>query len=192
MTRVIAGSAGGRRLSVPAGRDTRPTSDRAREGLFGTVRALHGPLAGASLLDLYAGSGAVGLEALSRGAARVHLVEADPRALRVIRANVAALGLPGAEVIAGRVEAVLARGPAGGPFDVVFADPPYALPGEAVSAMLTTLADAGWLVPDALLAIERSTRSGPIQWPEGYAGDRSRRYGEATFWYGLATGEQQA
>jgi 16S rRNA (guanine966-N2)-methyltransferase len=192
MTRVIAGSAGGRRLSVPAGRDTRPTSDRAREGLFGTVRALHGPLAGASLLDLYAGSGAVGLEALSRGAARVHLVEADPRALRAIRANVAALGLPGAEVIAGRVEAVLARGPAGGPFDVVFADPPYALPGEAVSAMLTTLADAGWLVPDALLAIERSTRSGPIQWPEGYAGDRSRRYGEATFWYGLATGEQQA
>jgi 16S rRNA (guanine966-N2)-methyltransferase len=192
MTRVIAGSAGGRRLSVPAGRDTRPTSDRAREGLFGTVQALHGPLAGASLLDLYAGSGAVGLEALSRGAARVALVEADPRALRVIRANVAALGLPGAEVIAGRVEAVLARGPAGGPFDVVFADPPYALPGEAVTAMLTTLADAGWLVPDALLAIERSTRSGPIEWPEGYTGDRSRRYGEATFWYGLATGEQQA
>jgi 16S rRNA (guanine966-N2)-methyltransferase len=192
MTRVIAGSAGGRRLSVPVGRDTRPTSDRAREGLFGTVQALHGPLAGASLLDLYAGSGAVGLEALSRGAARVHLVEADQRALRVIRANVAALGLPGAEVIAGLVEAVLARGPAGGPFDVVFADPPYALPGEAVTAMLTALADAGWLVPDALLAIERSTRSGPIEWPEGYTGDRSRRYGEATFWYGLATGEQQA
>jgi 16S rRNA (guanine966-N2)-methyltransferase len=192
MTRVIAGTAGGRRLSVPAGRDTRPTSDRAREGLFGTVLAAHGPLAGASLLDLYAGSGAVGLEALSRGAARVHLVEADPRALRAIRANVAALGLPGARVVPGRVDSVLARGPDGGPFDVVFADPPYALPGEAITTMLATLRAAGWLVPGALLAIERSTRSGPILWPEGYTGDRSRRYGEATFWYGLATGAQQA
>ena len=192
MTRVIAGTAGGRRLSVPAGRDTRPTSDRAREGLFGTVQAIHGPLAGASLLDLYAGSGAVGLEALSRGAARVHLVEADPRAVRVIKANVAALGLDGARVVPGRVDSVLARGPDGGPFDVVFADPPYALPGEEVSAMLTTLASAGWLVPGALVAVERSTRSEPVQWPEGYTGDRSRRYGEATFWYGLATGEQQA
>lgn len=189
---MIAGTAGGRRLSVPAGRDTRPTSDRAREGLFGTVQAVHGPLAGASLLDLYAGSGAVGLEALSRGAVRVHLVEADPRALRVIRANVAALGLPGARVIPGRVDSVLARGPADGPFDVVFADPPYALPGEAVTAMLSTLARARWLAPGALVAVERSTRSGPVQWPDDYTGDRSRRYGEATFWYGLATGAQQA
>ena len=192
MTRVIAGTAGGRRLSVPAGRDTRPTSDRAREGLFATVLALYGPLAGASVLDLYAGSGALGLEALSRGAARARLVEADPRAARVIRANVEALGLPGAEVVTGRVEAVLARGPDGPPFGVVVADPPYALAGEAVAAMLTALAAGGWLAPGALLAVERSTRSGPVQWPEGYTADRSRRYGEATFWYGLATGELQA
>ncbi|HEX4062268.1 MAG TPA: 16S rRNA (guanine(966)-N(2))-methyltransferase RsmD [Streptosporangiaceae bacterium] len=192
MTRVIAGTAGGRRLSVPTGRDTRPTSDRAREGLFATVLALHGPLDGASVLDLYAGSGALGLEALSRGAARARLVEADPRAVRVIRANVAALGLPGAEVLAGRVEAVLAGGPDGPPFGVVLADPPYAQAGEAVTATLTTLATGGWLVPGALLAIERSTRSGPVQWPEGYTADRSRRYGEATFWYGLATGALQA
>jgi 16S rRNA (guanine966-N2)-methyltransferase len=195
MTRVIAGIAGGRRLSVPAGRDTRPTSDRAREGLFATVQAIRGPLTGASVLDLYAGSGAVGLEALSRGAARALLAEADPRAVRVIRANIAALGLAGACVVAGRVERVLARGPAGeraggagGRFDLAFADPPYAMPGEAVSAMLTALTTAGWLVPGALVAVERSTRSGPVQWPEGYAGDRSRRYGEATLWYGLATG----
>jgi 16S rRNA (guanine966-N2)-methyltransferase len=192
MTRVIAGTAGGRRLSVPAGRDTRPTSDRAREGLFGTVQAVHGPLAGASLLDLYAGSGAVGLEALSRGAARVHLVEADPRALRVIRANVAALALPGARVVPGRVDSVLARGPDGEPFDVVFADPPYALPGDAVTAMLATLARVGWLVPGALVAVERSTRSGAVDWPEGYTADRARKYGEGTFWYGLATGALQA
>lgn len=194
MTRVIAGTAGGRRLSVPAGRDTRPTSDRAREGLFGTVQAIHGPLAGASLLDLYAGSGAVGLEALSRGAARVALVDSDPRALRVIRANVAALALPGAQVVPGRVETVLGRGPVGlgGPFGVVFADPPYALPGEAVTAMLTVLAGQGWLDPGALVAVERSTRSGPVDWPPGYTVDRARKYGEGTFWYGLATGAQQA
>lgn len=208
MTRVIAGTAGGRRLAVPAGRDTRPTSDRAREGLFATVQAIRGPLAGASVLDLYAGSGAVGLEALSRGAARVCLVEADPRAVRVIRANIAALGLPGARVVPGRVAPLLARGPAalpaaaggqarpapgtGGRFGVVFADPPYALPGEDVTAVLATLAGAGWLARGALAVVERSTRSGPVHWPEGYTADRSRRYGEATFWYGLATGAQQA
>lgn len=196
MTRVIAGTAGGRRLSVPAGRDTRPTSDRAREGLFATVQAIRGPLTGASVLDLYAGSGAVGLEALSRGAARALLAEADPRAVRVIRANIAALGLAGACVAADRVERVLARGPAGeraggadgGRFDLAFADPPYAMPGEAVSAMLTTLITAGWLAPGALAVVERSTRSGPVRWPDGYVEDRSRRYGEATLWYGLATG----
>src|ERR1700730_1283254 len=112
MTRVIAGTAGRRPLSAPAGRDTRPTSDRAREGLFATVQAIRGPLAGASVLDLYAGSGAVGLEALSRGAARALLAESDPRAVRVIRANIAALGLAGASVTADRVERMLDRGPA--------------------------------------------------------------------------------
>jgi 16S rRNA (guanine966-N2)-methyltransferase len=196
VARVIAGEAGGRRLAVPDGRDTRPTSDRAREGLFATVQAVRGPLTGASVLDLYAGSGAVGLEALSRGADRALLAEADPRAIRVIRANIAALGLAGAHVAADRVERVLARGPAveraggadGSRFDLAFADPPYAMPGEAVSTMLTALITAGWLVPGALVVVERSTRSGPVRWPEGYAGDRSRRYGEATLWYGLATG----
>jgi 16S rRNA (guanine966-N2)-methyltransferase len=193
MTRVIAGTAGGRRLSVPAGRDTRPTSDRAREGLFGTIQAIHGPLAGASVLDLYAGSGAVGLEALSRGAARALLVEADPRAVRVIRANVEAVGLPGATVAADRVERVLPAGPpGGGRFDVVFADPPYAMPGEAVTAVLAILAGQHWLDRDALVVVERSTRSGPVDWPGAYAQDRSRRYGEATLWYGLATGARPA
>jgi 16S rRNA (guanine966-N2)-methyltransferase len=195
MTRVIAGTAGGRRLSVPAGRDTRPTSDRAREGLFATVQAIRGPLTGAAVLDLYAGSGAVGLEALSRGAARALLAEADPRAVRAIRANIAALGLAGATVAADRVERVLARGPAGQPgqpadarFDVAFADPPYATPGEEVTAMLAGLLETGWLAPGALVVVERSTRSGPVRWPEGYTPDRARRYGEATLWYGLAAG----
>jgi len=198
VARVIAGEAGGRRLAVPGGRETRPTSDRAREGLFATISSIAGSLAGARVLDLYAGSGAVGLEALSRGAGHVLLVEAGARAGRVIRANIATLGLSGAEVIVDRVERVLVRGPGGpdgpdGPdgdarYDVVFADPPYALDGEEVSAMLTALADRAWLAPGALVIVERATRSGPVRWPAGYVQDRARRYGEATFWYGLATG----
>jgi 16S rRNA (guanine966-N2)-methyltransferase len=187
VARVIAGEAGGRRLAVPAGRETRPTSDRAREGLFATIAALAGPLTGARVLDLYAGSGAVGLEALSRGAAHVLLVESGARASRVIRENVKALGLPGAEVVTDRVERVLARGPAGGPYDIAFADPPYALPGEEVSRMLEDLTGRAWMAPGALVIVERATRSGPVTWPDGIAADRARRYGEATLWYGLTS-----
>ncbi len=191
---MIAGEAGGRRLAVPDGRDTRPTSDRAREGLFATISSIVGPLAGARVLDLYAGSGAVGLEALSRGAEHVLLVEHGARAARFIRANVEAIGLPGAVVIADRVERVLARGPAPaggqdgtaeGPYDVVFADPPYGLADAGVTQVLSLLAKQGWLLPGALVIVERATRSGPLSWPDGFAPDRARRYGEATFWYGL-------
>ena len=135
MTRIIAGQAGGRRLATAPGRATRPTSDRTREGLFGTVLAVRGSLDGASVADLYAGSGAVGLEALSRGAAEVLLIESDPRAAAVIRTNIAALGLAGAVLTTGSVERVLALGPGGArPRDFVFADPPYALAGERAGA----------------------------------------------------------
>ena len=169
---------------------TRPTSDRAREGLFATVTAIRGPLHGASVLDLFAGSGAVGLEALSRGAARVVFVESDPRAARVIRANMAATALPGGELVCDRVERFLRRGPGAGPaVDLAVADPPYAASGDEVAAVLTALAGGGWLAPGALVAVERATRSGPVLWPPGYIPDRSRRYGEATFWYGLAAAE---
>jgi 16S rRNA (guanine966-N2)-methyltransferase len=210
VARVIAGEAGGRRLAVPGGRDTRPTSDRAREGLFATIASMLGSLDGARVLDLYAGSGAVGLEALSRGAEHVLLVEHGARAARVIRENIEAIGLPGAVLAADRVERVLARGPApagaqdapagaqddtagaqddtvGGRYDVVFADPPYALADAAVSQVLSLLAGQGWLAPGALVIVERATRSGPVSWPDGFVPDRARRYGEATFWYGLAS-----
>jgi 16S rRNA (guanine966-N2)-methyltransferase len=187
VARVIAGEAGGRRLAVPDGRDTRPTSDRAREGLFATIASMLGSLDGARVLDLYAGSGAVGLEALSRGAEHVLLVEYGARAARVIRENIEAIGLPGAVLAADRVERVLARGPRGGRYDMVFADPPYAMPSEDVAAMLGALAGQGWLAPGALVIVERATRSGPVSWPEGFVPDRARRYGEATFWYGLAS-----
>ncbi|MEV5575999.1 16S rRNA (guanine(966)-N(2))-methyltransferase RsmD [Spirillospora sp. NPDC052269] len=187
MSRVIAGSAGGRRLAVPAGRDTRPTSDRAREGLFSTVQALLGPLDGLRVADLFAGSGAVGLEALSRGAAHALLVESHPRAVKVVRQNVESLGLPGAQVVADKVERVVKR-PPDGPYDLVFADPPYALADEAVTELLESLRDNGWLAEDALIAFERSVRSPALSWPTGYMPERDRRYGEAVFWYGRATG----
>ena len=192
MTRIIAGLAGGRRLAVPAGRSTRPTSDRTREGLFSTVAAIRGGLDGAAVLDLFAGSGAVGLEALSRGAADVLVVESDPRAARVIRANIAAVGLPGARLAADRVERVLARDPGGPARDFVFADPPYACPDEELQRMLAGLLQPGWLAAGALVAVERGTRSGPLSWPPGYVSDRCRRYGDATLWYGLAAGTGSA
>ncbi|HWG65214.1 MAG TPA: 16S rRNA (guanine(966)-N(2))-methyltransferase RsmD [Streptosporangiaceae bacterium] len=187
MTRVISGLARGRRLAVPPGGSTRPTSDRAREGLFGTLLALRGDMEGARVLDLYAGSGAVGLEALSRGAGHVLLVEADARAARVIGANIEAVGLAGAELAVDRVERVLARGPGPGPrFDLVVADPPYEMDDAQVERMLTALTAGCWLEPGAVVAVERATRSGPMAWPPGFSPDRSRRYGEATFWYGRA------
>jgi len=195
MTRIIAGQAGGRRLATPAGRSTRPTSDRTREGLFGTVTAIRGGLDDAAVLDLYAGSGAVGLEALSRGAADVLLVESDPRAARVIRENIAAVGLAGARLVTDRVERVLARGAAGagGPArDFVFADPPYATDDDELAQVLDGLLQPGWLAPGALIAVERGTRSGPLSWPPGYVSDRCRRYGDATLWYGLAAGTGSA
>jgi 16S rRNA (guanine966-N2)-methyltransferase len=172
---------------VPTGRDTRPTSDRAREGLFATVHSLLGDLDGLRAADLYAGSGAVGLEALSRGAAHVLLVESSPRAAKVIRANVEALGLPGAEVVADRVERVVRQAPPE-PYDLVFADPPYALGDEAVAALLDALRDNGWLSDGALVAVERATRGEPVAWPAGYTESRARRYGEGTLWYGHAAG----
>ncbi|MGW1894293.1 16S rRNA (guanine(966)-N(2))-methyltransferase RsmD [Streptomyces sp. NPDC002004] len=186
MTRVIAGQAGGRRLAVPPGTGTRPTSDRAREGLFSTWESLLGTLHGIRVADLYAGSGAVGLEALSRGAAHVLLVEADGRAARVVRDNVRALGLPGADVRAGKAEQIVTGPAPGEPYDAVFLDPPYAVPDDDLREILLTLRTRGWLADDALVTVERSTRGGEFAWPDGFEGLRARRYGEGTFWYGRA------
>jgi 16S rRNA (guanine966-N2)-methyltransferase len=184
MTRVIAGAAGGRRLAVPPGTATRPTSDRAREGLFASVLSELGSLDSKRVLDLYAGSGAVGLEALSRGAEHVLLVESDARAAAVIKSNIAAVGIAGATVVTDRAERLLARPPnAPDRYDLVFADPPYAMTAAAVTRVLTLLTD-GWLAAGALVVVERATRSGLLEWPPGYLRGKSRRYGEATFWYG--------
>ncbi|MEU4168272.1 16S rRNA (guanine(966)-N(2))-methyltransferase RsmD [Streptomyces sp. NPDC026665] len=187
MTRVIAGRAGGRRLAVPPGTGTRPTSDRAREGLFSTWQSLlGGPLEGERVLDLYAGSGAVGLEALSRGAGHTLLVEADARAAQVIRENVKTLGLPGAEVRAGKAEQIVKAAAPQEPYDLVFLDPPYVVPDDDLREILLTLRTGGWLADDVLVTVERSTRGGEFGWPEGFEALRARRYGEGTFWYGRA------
>lgn len=186
MTRVIAGAAGGRRLAVPPGTGTRPTSDRAKEALFSTWEALRGTLHGARVIDLYAGSGAIGLEALSRGADHVLLVEAEPRAAGVIRQNVTALGLPGAEVRSGRAEKAVAGEPPAQPYDMVFLDPPYDVADEDLREILLTLRTNQWLAADTLVTVERRTRGGEFGWPGGFEGLRSRRYGEATLWYGRA------
>jgi 16S rRNA (guanine966-N2)-methyltransferase len=181
VTRIIAGTAGGRRLKVPAS-GVRPTGDRAREGLFNSLGSLL-DLSGARVLDLYAGSGALGLEALSRGAAEVVFVESGPRVLPVLRANLAAVGLPGGRVVAGSVPTVVA-GPAPAAFDVVLADPPYSTPVDEVVAVLESLVSGGWLAPGAVVVVERSSREEPFEWPTPLAALRERRYGEAALRYG--------
>ncbi|MPQ97294.1 16S rRNA (guanine(966)-N(2))-methyltransferase RsmD [Modestobacter sp. I12A-02628] len=181
MTRIIAGVAGGRRLKVPPA-GVRPTGDRAREALFNSLGSLL-EIDGARVLDLYAGSGALGLEALSRGAAEVVLVESGPSVLPVLRANVAAVGLPGARVVAGSVPAVVAAGPAA-PVDLVLADPPYALATDELQDVLRALVYGAWLAPDAVVVVERSSRERDWTWPTPLVGLRERRYGEAVLRYG--------
>jgi 16S rRNA (guanine966-N2)-methyltransferase len=173
--------AGGRRLKVPPV-GVRPTGDRAREALFNSLGTLV-DLEGAAVLDLYAGSGALGLEALSRGAAEVVFVESSPRVLPVLRANLATVGLPGGRVLPGSVLTVVA-GRAPRAFDVVLADPPYDVPADEVLAVLRGLVDGGWLAPEAVVVVERSSREEPFEWPTPLAGLRDRRYGEAMLRYG--------
>ncbi|WP_312867965.1 16S rRNA (guanine(966)-N(2))-methyltransferase RsmD [Amycolatopsis pithecellobii] len=184
MTRIVAGRAGGRRLKVPP-QGTRPTSERVRESLFNALESA-GELDGARVLDLYAGSGALGLEALSRGARDALFVESDRRALQVLRGNVAELAL-GGQVRAGQVESVLAQ-PADQPFDLVLADPPYAVDAVRLGAMLAALAAGGWIADDGLVIVERAKRDGEPGWPAGFAPVRTMRHGDtALHWAEFVT-----
>jgi 16S rRNA (guanine(966)-N(2))-methyltransferase RsmD len=178
----VAGTLGGRRIEVPTGTATRPTSDRVREALFSTLDALT-DLVGCHFLDLYAGSGAVGLEAASRGAASVLLVETDSRAARTVRANIAALDLGArCRLVTGRLPGALASPPPQ-PYDVVFADPPYDVSDRQVEDLLKALAGQRWLAAGALVVIERSARSAPPPPVQGITSVQSRRYGETALWY---------
>ena len=185
MTRIIGGAAGGRRIKAPAGERTRPTSDRVREALFSSIESALGSITGLRFLDLYAGSGAVGLEARSRGAGVVTLVEHDRRTAALIRDNVRTLGFSQVDVVSSTVGSLLAGTPTA-PYDVVFADPPYPLETKRVEADVVALCDHGWLATGALLVVERSRRSDGPAWPAGIEALRSRDYGETTLWYGRA------
>jgi 16S rRNA (guanine966-N2)-methyltransferase len=182
MTRIVGGLAKGRRIAVPP-KVTRPTSDRAREALFSSLASRVG-VEGVRFLDLFAGSGAVGLEALSRGAAAVTFVESDQAACQVLRANVAAVGLPGAQVLHRDAAAYLADDASlGAPFDIVFADPPYGFEEDRVAELLQLLAQR-WFAAGALVVIERSARSAAPRWPDAVEEVQRRRYGAGTLWYG--------
>lgn len=174
MTRIVGGVAGGRHLVVPP-RGTRPTTDRVRESVF-NVLAARMDFDGLRVLDLYAGSGALGLEALSRGAASVLFVENDRRAADVITRNIETVGLPGATVRRGSVASVLS-GP-GTAMDLVFADPPYEVPGETVEDMLVSLVRHGWLEPGSVVVVERAASSPPLNWPGDWTLWPQRRYGD--------------
>ena len=175
MTRIVAGVAGGRRLAVPP-RGTRPTTDRVREALF-NVLAVRRDFDGLRVLDLYAGSGALGLEALSRGAASVLFVDSDRRAAEVIGRNIDVVGLPGAMVRRGTVATVLAAA-APTPVDLVLADPTYEVAAGEVDLMLAELCRNGWVDSGSVVVLERPVSSPAPTWPQGWTVWQPRRYGD--------------
>lgn len=183
MTRIIAGAAGGRRLKVPEA-GTRPTSDRVRESLFSSLASVV-DFDDLRVLDLFAGSGALGLEALSRGATEVVLVDKAAGAERVMRSNVDAVGLPGASIE--RCSTGDYLGGDARPFDLVLLDPPYDLDDGAVEAVLQALT-AGWLAPGAVVVVERGSQSRGLRWPTGFGQQWERRFGGThvvrAVWYG--------
>ena len=176
MTRIVAGAAGGRRLTVPL-RGTRPTTDRVREALF-NVLTVRRDFDGLRVLDLYAGSGALGLEALSRGAASVLFVDSDRRAAEVIGRNIEVVGLPGATVRRGTVATVLATGTPE-PMDLVLADPPYQVAADEVDQVLASLCRGGWVHAGSVVVVERPYSSPALTWPQGWTVWPPRRYGDS-------------
>ncbi|WP_336725395.1 16S rRNA (guanine(966)-N(2))-methyltransferase RsmD [Cellulosimicrobium cellulans] len=201
MTRIVAGTVGGRTLQVPP-RGTRPTSERVREAIFSRLEHL-GVVDDAHVLDLYAGSGALGLEAASRGAADVTLVDSARVAADVARRNVAALGLSTVRVVAQPAETFVAgvaadvaqraavggadgtpTGRAGrGPYHLVLVDPPYDVTAEALERVLAHLAVPGVLDPAAVVVVERSTRTPEPTWPTGWEVVARKDYGETTVYF---------
>lgn len=181
MTRIVAGSAKGRTLAVPKS-GTRPTSERVREALFSRLDHMN-VLNGTVVLDLYAGTGALGLEALSRGSAHATLVEKASAAARVASANVRSTGLP-ARVVTADARAYLAARTGEdlcGDADLVFIDPPYDIPEADMTAILSLLGP--WIGPDALVVVERSTRAPAPTWPPFLVLEDQRTWGETVAYF---------
>jgi 16S rRNA (guanine966-N2)-methyltransferase len=175
---VIAGQAGGLRLTAPKGTRTRPTADRVKEALFAAL----GPdrLLGAVVLDCYAGSGALAIEALSRGAARALLVDRDPLAVDAIRRNLGSTGFTGTAHVQRRGVGAVVRGapPSDAPFTLVFLDPPYDQPAGKLAGVLAALAEPGWIAPAGTVVVERAASAGPPLLPAGWEVTWSRVYGD--------------
>ena len=190
MSRIIAGSRGGQRIAMPQSNHARPTTDRVREALFSAIAAWAGraaepvedSLAGLAFCDLYAGAGAVGLEAASRGATRVLLVERDPRIAQLGRRNAKTLGLA-VDIVVSPVEQLLRKAPPH-PFDIVFADPPYELDTPTVSAQIQQLVGNAWVDDGSLIVVERSRRTPQLIWPDSAVKRWSRAYGETILSFG--------
>jgi 16S rRNA (guanine966-N2)-methyltransferase len=171
--RIVAGAARGRRLTAPKGTDVRPTTDRVKEALFSALQPL---LPGARVLDLFAGSGQLGLEALSRGAASVTLVERSRPALDTLRRNIEVVGLAGTHVVGRDVAAALREPLPGEPFDLVLLDPPYHHPKAELATLLAAL--VAHLAPAATVVLERAARDGTPPWPPALRPVGPRRYGD--------------
>ena len=184
--RIIAGVAKGRNLGTVA-QATRPTSDRAREGLFSSLSSEFGTFEGLRVLDLFAGSGAIGLESLSRGATLVHVVEKDEQAVKTIEANyelVKKSNPAGKMQIFGMsVERFLNDQPRE-KYHLVYIDPPYDFSNQGVEDILSKLHDESFLSSDAFIAVERNTRSDQFIWPDAFIPVRERNYGQASIYYG--------
>jgi 16S rRNA (guanine966-N2)-methyltransferase len=184
--RIISGSSRGKILFSPSDERVRPTSDRAKEGIFSTLESDFGDLTDARFLDLFAGSGAIAAEALSRGAGTVHAVEAEFAELT--KKNLALVKEPNGsyQVFAQKVEHFLANQLAA-PYDLIFLDPPYELVNEQVELLLNQIAEWALLSPSGIIAVERaseSKRSPAFSWPSAFIGTKMRKYGLASVWYG--------
>ena len=184
MSRIIAGAAGGTPLASVPGSLTRPTTDRVKEALFSRLDAFE-VITGARVLDLYAGSGSLGVESGSRGAGSVDLVEFDAKASGVCQRNADLVnGVVGRKVVTvhrSRVESFLERASLDDSWDLVFLDPPYPLDEPALSAVLAKL--NAHLAPAAVVVVERSSRSPEPVWPEGMERFAEKKYGETRLWF---------
>ena len=187
--RIIAGSAKGRKLVSPEGDTARPTSDRAREALFSSLESEFNNMEGIRFLDLFAGSGAVTAEAISRGASSCTLVDSDRLAMEIARKNVeiarsSLQSVKAVEVnfIDDDAETFVKR--KSNPFDVIFIDPPYAYPDLELTEMVTHLLENGYIAPSTLVVIERANRASEFPWPDSMREVKVRRYGNAAIFYG--------
>ncbi len=183
--RIIAGSGRGKTLSSPTGDGVRPTSDRAREGLFSSLESEFASIRDLNFLDLFAGSGAVGVEALSRGAALVHAVEADREIAEVAIKNFNLLTEPSRKhkVFQSKAAKFLeSEFPVH--YDIIFMDPPYDLPNSEVEVILDTIVVKNLLQPRGLIAIERKSKGTPFAWPQSMDLEKIRTYGQGSIFYG--------